>query len=195
MPAHAKIWHVAFVCFIRYVSVLRLVRVIGSEGGIYQFSASHKDASVNHLFHVYVNSKLIFISLFYNNNKNYSFFHSNVCPLSLSLKGKPVIIAQEGPVDGQVRCIAAGHPVPKISWYFCELPHTRYAWNISKFFHKKGVNIFFITVSLSWQRQRIKIHRCYLCKKWVFDILNALSYSSLYSLFMNHCRKERVQEV
>lgn len=88
-----------YVCFVRYVSELRLVRVLGSEGGIYKFSASHEDASVEHSFHVYVNSK-------------------------------PVIIAQEGPVDGQVRCIAAGYPVPKISWYFCKLPHTRYAWNI-----------------------------------------------------------------
>ncbi|XP_041840237.1 KIT proto-oncogene, receptor tyrosine kinase b [Melanotaenia boesemani] len=78
----------------RYISELRLVRVLGSEGGIYKFSANHEDASVDHLFHVYVNSK-------------------------------PVIIAQEGPVDGQVRCIAAGYPVPKISWYFCELPRTR----------------------------------------------------------------------
>uniref|UniRef100_A0A669EHL0 receptor protein-tyrosine kinase n=1 Tax=Oreochromis niloticus TaxID=8128 RepID=A0A669EHL0_ORENI len=76
----------------QYSSKLRLVRVLGSEGGIYNFSASHKDASVDHSFHVYVNSK-------------------------------PVITAQEGPVDGQVRCIAAGYPVPKISWYFCELPH------------------------------------------------------------------------
>ncbi|XP_030588402.1 KIT proto-oncogene, receptor tyrosine kinase b isoform X2 [Archocentrus centrarchus] len=78
----------------RYSSELKLVRVLGSEGGIYNFSASHEDASVHHSFHVYVNSK-------------------------------PVITAQEGPVDGQVRCIAAGYPVPKISWYFCELPHTR----------------------------------------------------------------------
>ncbi|XP_031727767.1 KIT proto-oncogene, receptor tyrosine kinase b isoform X1 [Anarrhichthys ocellatus] len=78
----------------RLISELRLVRVFGSEGGIYKFSASHEDASVNHSFQVYVISK-------------------------------PVILAQEGPVDGQVRCIAAGYPVPKISWYFCELPHTR----------------------------------------------------------------------
>uniref|UniRef100_A0A8C6P2D8 receptor protein-tyrosine kinase n=1 Tax=Nothobranchius furzeri TaxID=105023 RepID=A0A8C6P2D8_NOTFU len=78
----------------RKYSELRLVRVLGSEGGIYEFSASHEDASVAHLFHVYVNSK-------------------------------PVIVAHEGPVDGQVRCIAAGYPVPKISWYVCELPHTR----------------------------------------------------------------------
>uniref|UniRef100_A0A669EW79 receptor protein-tyrosine kinase n=1 Tax=Oreochromis niloticus TaxID=8128 RepID=A0A669EW79_ORENI len=82
----------------QYSSKLRLVRVLGSEGGIYNFSASHKDASVDHSFHVYVNSK-------------------------------PVITAQEGPVDGQVRCIAAGYPVPKISWYFCELPRTRYPRN------------------------------------------------------------------
>ncbi|XP_056266019.1 KIT proto-oncogene, receptor tyrosine kinase b isoform X2 [Pseudoliparis swirei] len=78
----------------RLISELRLVRVVGLEGGIYTFSASHVDASVDHSFHVYVISK-------------------------------PVIIAQEGPVDGQVRCIAAGYPVPKISWYFCERPHTR----------------------------------------------------------------------
>ncbi|XP_068177412.1 KIT proto-oncogene, receptor tyrosine kinase b [Antennarius striatus] len=78
----------------RYISKLRLVRVLGTEGGIYKFSASHADASVDHLFQVYVTSK-------------------------------PVIIAQDGPVDGQVRCIAAGYPVPKINWYFCKLPHTR----------------------------------------------------------------------
>ncbi|XP_077427820.1 KIT proto-oncogene, receptor tyrosine kinase b isoform X2 [Vanacampus margaritifer] len=78
----------------RFISELKLVRVLGSEGGVYKFSASHEDASVDHLFHVYVNSK-------------------------------PVIIAQEGPVDGQVRCVAAGHPVPKISWYICDVPHTR----------------------------------------------------------------------
>ncbi|XP_072239456.1 KIT proto-oncogene, receptor tyrosine kinase b isoform X2 [Leuresthes tenuis] len=78
----------------RYISELRLVRVLGSEGGIYKFSASHEDTSADHSFHVYVTSK-------------------------------PVIIAQEGQVDGQVRCIATGYPVPKIRWFFCELPHTR----------------------------------------------------------------------
>uniref|UniRef100_A0A8C1TG03 receptor protein-tyrosine kinase n=1 Tax=Cyprinus carpio TaxID=7962 RepID=A0A8C1TG03_CYPCA len=39
---------------------------------------------------------------------------------------KPVIVSQEGPVDGQVRCVASGYPVPKISWYYCEPPHARY---------------------------------------------------------------------
>lgn len=62
-----------YVCFIRYISELRLVRVLGSEGGIYQFSASHEDASVNHLFHVYVNSKLPNIYyIFYNNSTIYN---------------------------------------------------------------------------------------------------------------------------
>ncbi|RVE76452.1 hypothetical protein OJAV_G00007680 [Oryzias javanicus] len=78
----------------RYISVLRLVRVLGSEGGIYTFSARHEDASVALSIHVYVSSK-------------------------------PVIIGQKGPVDGQVQCTAAGYPVPKISWYFCERPHVR----------------------------------------------------------------------
>ncbi|XP_013860339.1 KIT proto-oncogene, receptor tyrosine kinase b isoform X1 [Austrofundulus limnaeus] len=78
----------------RHISELRLVRVLGTEGGIYKFSANHEDASIDYFFHVYVSSK-------------------------------PVIVAHEGPVDGQVRCIAAGYPVPKISWYFCEQPRTR----------------------------------------------------------------------
>uniref|UniRef100_A0A8C6SDF9 receptor protein-tyrosine kinase n=1 Tax=Neogobius melanostomus TaxID=47308 RepID=A0A8C6SDF9_9GOBI len=85
--------HLDVLCF-RYESELRLVRVLGSEGGIYLFTVSNEDTNVTHSFHVYVSSK-------------------------------PMIIAQEGPVDGQVRCVAAGFPVPKISWYFCEVPHTR----------------------------------------------------------------------
>lgn len=48
-----------YVCFTRYISELRLVRVLGSEGGIYKFSVSHEDTSVNHSFHVYVSSKLL----------------------------------------------------------------------------------------------------------------------------------------
>ncbi|ROI16033.1 Mast/stem cell growth factor receptor Kit [Anabarilius grahami] len=78
----------------RYISELRLVRIHGSEGGIYTFSANHTYAFVNQSFTVHV-----------------------IC--------KPVIVSQEGPVDGQVRCVASGYPVPKISWYYCEPPHTR----------------------------------------------------------------------
>lgn len=46
-----------YAFLIRYVTELRLVRVLGSEGGIYMLSASHEDASVDRSFHVYVNSK------------------------------------------------------------------------------------------------------------------------------------------
>ncbi|XP_041861674.1 mast/stem cell growth factor receptor kita isoform X2 [Melanotaenia boesemani] len=33
---------------------------------------------------------------------------------------KPEIKSQEGPVDGQVRCVAEGFPAPQIKWYYCE---------------------------------------------------------------------------
>ncbi|XP_038136631.1 mast/stem cell growth factor receptor kita isoform X2 [Cyprinodon tularosa] len=33
---------------------------------------------------------------------------------------KPEIISYEGPVDGQVRCVAEGYPAPQIKWYYCE---------------------------------------------------------------------------
>ncbi|CAL8332200.1 unnamed protein product [Lota lota] len=46
---------------------------------------------------------------------------------TVKVNSKPVIISQVGPIDGQVRCVATGYPPPKISWYICELPHTRYA--------------------------------------------------------------------
>ncbi|XP_026887973.2 KIT proto-oncogene, receptor tyrosine kinase b [Electrophorus electricus] len=78
----------------RYISELKLVRVHGSEGGIYIFSANHNYASVNQSFTIHV-----------------------IC--------KPMIVAQEGPIDGQVKCVASGYPAPKISWYYCERPHTR----------------------------------------------------------------------
>ncbi|KAK0135600.1 Mast/stem cell growth factor receptor kita [Merluccius polli] len=88
--------HVITVHCSRYrcLTELKLVRVHGTEGGIYTFLANHEDASINQSFTVKVNSK-------------------------------PVIISQVGPLHGQVRCVAAGYPPPKISWYFCELPHTR----------------------------------------------------------------------
>lgn len=42
----------------RYLSEVRLVRVLSTEGGIYKFSASHEDASFEQFFHVFVNSEL-----------------------------------------------------------------------------------------------------------------------------------------
>ncbi|XP_063057403.1 mast/stem cell growth factor receptor kita isoform X2 [Engraulis encrasicolus] len=38
---------------------------------------------------------------------------------------KPEIVSHEGPVDGQVRCVAEGYPAPQITWYYCDQPHTR----------------------------------------------------------------------
>uniref|UniRef100_A0A9J7XEM0 receptor protein-tyrosine kinase n=1 Tax=Cyprinus carpio carpio TaxID=630221 RepID=A0A9J7XEM0_CYPCA len=95
-PSPTEVHFLTFLCN-DYTDIdeLRLVRVHGSEGGIYTFSANHTYASVNQSFTVHV-----------------------IC--------KPVIVSQEGPVDGQVRCVASGYPVPKISWYYCEPPHTRY---------------------------------------------------------------------
>ncbi|MEQ2158499.1 hypothetical protein GOODEAATRI_012967, partial [Goodea atripinnis] len=34
--------------------------------------------------------------------------------------GKPEITSHEGPVDGQVRCVAEGYPAPQIKWYYCD---------------------------------------------------------------------------
>lgn len=55
-PSVHRRWR-QFVHLTRYISVLRLVRVLGSEGGIYTFSARHEDASVALSIHVYVSSK------------------------------------------------------------------------------------------------------------------------------------------
>ncbi|KAK5618270.1 hypothetical protein CRENBAI_020220 [Crenichthys baileyi] len=33
---------------------------------------------------------------------------------------KPEITSHEGPVDGQVRCVAEGYPAPQIKWYYCD---------------------------------------------------------------------------
>ncbi|XP_034036393.1 mast/stem cell growth factor receptor kita isoform X2 [Thalassophryne amazonica] len=38
---------------------------------------------------------------------------------------KPEIVSHEGPVDGQVRCVAEGFPAPLITWYYCEQPYVR----------------------------------------------------------------------
>ncbi|XP_029004030.1 mast/stem cell growth factor receptor kita isoform X2 [Betta splendens] len=38
---------------------------------------------------------------------------------------KPAIKSHEGPVDGQVRCVAEGFPAPQITWYYCEHPYVR----------------------------------------------------------------------
>ncbi|XP_056620833.1 mast/stem cell growth factor receptor kita isoform X1 [Triplophysa dalaica] len=38
---------------------------------------------------------------------------------------KPQIVSHDGPIDGQVRCVAEGYPTPQIKWYYCDQPHLR----------------------------------------------------------------------
>ncbi|XP_054646070.1 mast/stem cell growth factor receptor kita isoform X2 [Dunckerocampus dactyliophorus] len=78
----------------RHSSELRLVRLKTSEGGVYTFKASNRDASLNETFTIFVTTK-------------------------------PEIVSHEGPVDGQVRCVAEGFPAPQITWFYCEQPYIR----------------------------------------------------------------------
>ncbi|KAJ8277104.1 hypothetical protein GJAV_G00071520 [Gymnothorax javanicus] len=60
----------------------------------------------------------------------YTFFASNGNAsanqsFAVHVISKPLIISHEGPVDGQVRCVAEGYPTPEITWFYCDLPHTR----------------------------------------------------------------------
>uniref|UniRef100_A0A8C1WXB2 receptor protein-tyrosine kinase n=1 Tax=Cyprinus carpio TaxID=7962 RepID=A0A8C1WXB2_CYPCA len=38
---------------------------------------------------------------------------------------KPQIVSYEGPIGGQVRCVAEGYPTPQIKWYYCDQPYSR----------------------------------------------------------------------
>ncbi|XP_026880257.2 mast/stem cell growth factor receptor kita isoform X2 [Electrophorus electricus] len=38
---------------------------------------------------------------------------------------KPEIVSYDGPVDGQVRCVAEGYPTPQITWFYCDQPYVR----------------------------------------------------------------------
>ncbi|XP_028259544.1 mast/stem cell growth factor receptor kita isoform X2 [Parambassis ranga] len=44
---------------------------------------------------------------------------------TIFVTSKPEIKSHEGPVDGQVRCVAEGFPAPQITWYYCEQPIVR----------------------------------------------------------------------
>ncbi|KAA0708702.1 Mast/stem cell growth factor receptor kita [Triplophysa tibetana] len=45
--------------------------------------------------------------------------------VSVDIYGKPQIVSYDGPIDGQVRCVAEGYPTPQIKWYYCDQPHLR----------------------------------------------------------------------
>ncbi|XP_076008964.1 mast/stem cell growth factor receptor kita isoform X2 [Genypterus blacodes] len=57
---------------------------------------------------------------------------------------KPEIVSHEGPVDGQVRCVAKGFPVPQMSWYYCEQPYVRCSQQLNATLEERDV----ITVTL-----------------------------------------------
>uniref|UniRef100_A0A8C2H6E9 Mast/stem cell growth factor receptor Kit n=1 Tax=Cyprinus carpio TaxID=7962 RepID=A0A8C2H6E9_CYPCA len=58
---------------------------------------------------------------------------------------KPQIVSHEGPIDGQVRCVAEGYPTPQIKWYYCDQPHSRYVYCLSAVFipRSEGTHILF----------------------------------------------------
>ncbi|XP_029285443.1 mast/stem cell growth factor receptor kita [Cottoperca gobio] len=57
---------------------------------------------------------------------------------------KPEIVSHEGPVDGQVRCVAEGFPAPQITWYYCEQPYARCSQQVNATQEENNV----ITVTL-----------------------------------------------
>ncbi|XP_040896821.1 mast/stem cell growth factor receptor kita isoform X2 [Toxotes jaculatrix] len=57
---------------------------------------------------------------------------------------KPEIVSHEGPVDGQVRCVAEGFPAPQITWYYCEQPYMRCSQQVNATQEERNV----ITVTL-----------------------------------------------
>ncbi|KAK0147254.1 Mast/stem cell growth factor receptor Kit [Merluccius polli] len=52
---------------------------------------------------------------------------------------KPEIVSHEGPVDGQVRCVAEGFPAPQITWYYCEKPYVRCSQQVNATLEEQDV--------------------------------------------------------
>lgn len=63
---------------------------------------------------------------------------------SIFVISKPEIVSHEGPVDGQVRCVAEGFPAPQITWYYCEQPYVRCSQQVNATQEERNV----ITVTL-----------------------------------------------
>ncbi|XP_073332081.1 mast/stem cell growth factor receptor kita isoform X1 [Pagrus major] len=57
---------------------------------------------------------------------------------------KPEIVSHDGPVDGQVRCVAGGFPAPRITWYYCEQMYARCSQQVNATVEEQNV----ITVTL-----------------------------------------------
>uniref|UniRef100_A0A672INS1 receptor protein-tyrosine kinase n=2 Tax=Salarias fasciatus TaxID=181472 RepID=A0A672INS1_SALFA len=57
---------------------------------------------------------------------------------------KPEIVSHEGPVDGQVRCVAKGFPAPQFTWYYCEQPYVRCSQQVNT--SQEAQNVITITL-------------------------------------------------
>uniref|UniRef100_A0A4W5KHZ5 receptor protein-tyrosine kinase n=1 Tax=Hucho hucho TaxID=62062 RepID=A0A4W5KHZ5_9TELE len=91
-------------------------------------TSDHVITTQNHQ-HRY-NSVLRLVRLKMSESGVYTFYASNGDAtvnqsFSVYVISKPEIVSHEGPVDGQVRCVAKGYPAPQITWYYCEQPYMR----------------------------------------------------------------------
>ncbi|XP_030583331.1 mast/stem cell growth factor receptor kita isoform X2 [Archocentrus centrarchus] len=57
---------------------------------------------------------------------------------------KPEIVSIDGPVNGQVRCVAEGFPAPQITWYYCEQPYVRCSQQVNA--TQEELNVITITL-------------------------------------------------
>ncbi|CAB1324124.1 unnamed protein product, partial [Coregonus sp. 'balchen'] len=76
------------------------------------------------------NSELRLVRLKMSESGVYTFYASNDDAtinqsFSVYVISKPEIVSHDGPVNGQVRCVAEGYPAPQITWYYCEQPYMR----------------------------------------------------------------------
>uniref|UniRef100_A0A673XT44 receptor protein-tyrosine kinase n=1 Tax=Salmo trutta TaxID=8032 RepID=A0A673XT44_SALTR len=76
------------------------------------------------------NSELRLVRLKMSESGVYTFYASNGDAtinqsFTVYVISKPEIVSHDGPVDGQVRCVAEGYPAPQITWYYCEQPYMR----------------------------------------------------------------------
>uniref|UniRef100_A0A672IR01 receptor protein-tyrosine kinase n=1 Tax=Salarias fasciatus TaxID=181472 RepID=A0A672IR01_SALFA len=147
-----------------YISELTLVRMQVSESGVYTFQASNGDTSVNQTFTIFViSNKMKFppsrSSLYLCLPKGYYsgkacwdklsecchlFLTWHIFDITPSLLGKPEIVSHEGPVDGQVRCVAKGFPAPQFTWYYCEQPYVRCSQQVNT--SQEAQNVITITL-------------------------------------------------
>ncbi|CAJ1059987.1 mast/stem cell growth factor receptor Kit isoform X2 [Xyrichtys novacula] len=93
-----------------------------------QNTSDHVITTHNHEYRY--SSELRLVRLKMSEGGDYTFKASNRdtsvnITFTIFVISKPEIVSHEGPVDGQVRCVAEGFPAPQITWYYCEQPYVR----------------------------------------------------------------------